>query len=116
MKQFFLKVSEVLKEVRLKWEDCVGVCSDRAATMLGKNVGFHAKVKSLNSGPITYTQCIIHQKALTTKKISAELCVVLLDAVKIINYIKSCTLNSRFFPIYVKKWIQSLDLFCSIQK
>ena len=45
----FLKVSEVLEEVRLKWEDCVGVCTDGAAAILGKNVGFHAKVKSLNT-------------------------------------------------------------------
>ena len=55
--------------------------------MLGKNVGFHAKVKSLNSGPITCTHCIIHREALAAKIISAELCVVLQDAVKVINYI-----------------------------
>ena len=84
--------------------------------MLGKNVGFHATVKSPNSGPITYTHCIIHQEALAAKKISAELCIVLQDAVKIINYIKSCALNSSLFPIYVKKWIQSLALFCFMQK
>ena len=45
--------------------------------MLGKNVGFHAKEKSLNSGPITCTHSIIHREALVAKKISAELCVVL---------------------------------------
>ena len=84
--------------------------------MSGKNVGFHAKVKSLNSGPITYTHCIIHREALAAKKISAELCVVLQDAVKIINYFKSRAFNSHLFPIHVKKWIQSLALFCSIQK
>ena len=61
--------------------------------MLGKNVGFHAKVKSLNSGPITFTHCIIHREALAAKKISAELCLVLRDAVKIINYIKSQALK-----------------------
>ena len=44
--------------------------------MLGKNVDFHAKVKSLNSGPITYTHCIIYRKALAAKKISTKLCVV----------------------------------------
>ena len=73
----FLKVSQVLEEVGLKWEDCVGVCTDGAAAMLGKNVGFHAKVKSLNSGLDTFTHCIIHREALAAKKISAELCVVL---------------------------------------
>ena len=31
----------------------VEVCTDKAEAMLGKNVGFHAKVKSLNTGPIT---------------------------------------------------------------
>ena len=56
----FLKVGEVLKEVGLKWEDCVGVSTDGAAAMLGKNLGFHAKVKLQNSGYITFTHCIIH--------------------------------------------------------
>ena len=92
-----LKVSGVLKEVGLKWEDCVEVCTDGAAAMLGKNVGFHAKVKSLNSGSITCTHCIIHQEALAAQKISAKLCLVLQDVVKIINYTESRALNSRLF-------------------
>ena len=54
----FLKVSELLEEVRLKWEDCVKVCTNGAAAILGKNVGFHAKVKSLNSKPIAFIHCI----------------------------------------------------------
>ena len=82
--------------------------------MLRKNVSFYAKVKSLNSGPITYTRCIIHREALAAKKIVAELCVVLQNAVKIINHIKILALNSRLFPIYVKKSILSYALFCSI--
>ena len=71
--------------------------------MLGKNVGFHAKVKSLNTGPITFTYSIIHREALASKKISAELCVVLQDAEKIINYIKSRALNSRLFSNLCKE-------------
>ena len=81
----------------------MGVCTDGAAAMLGKNVGFHAKVKSLNTGPITFTHCIIHREALASKKISAELCVVLQDAVKVINYIKSRALNSRLFSNLCKE-------------
>ena len=102
----FLKVSEVLEEVGLNWEDRVGVCSDGAAAVLGKNVGFHAKVKSLNTGSITFTHCIIHQEALASKKISAELLIILKAVLSI----------AVFFPIFVKKWIHSLALFCSIQK
>ena len=81
----------------------MGVCTDGAAAMLGKNVGFHAKVKSLNTEPITFTYSIIHREALASKKISAELCVVLQDAEKIINYIKSRALNSRLFSNLCKK-------------
>ena len=84
--------------------------------MLGKNVGFYAKMKLLNSELITFTHCSIHRKALAAKKISAELCVVLQDAIKIINYIKTVLSITVFFPIYIKKWIQSLALFCCIQK
>ena len=71
--------------------------------MLGKNVGFYTKVKSLNSGPITFTHCIIHREALAAKKISAELCIVLHDAVRIINYNTSCALDSPLFSNLCKQ-------------
>ena len=32
-KAVFLKISKVLEEVGLKWQDCVRVCTDRAAAM-----------------------------------------------------------------------------------
>ena len=99
----FLKASKVLEEIGLKWEDCVGVCADGAAAMLKKNIGFYAKVKSLNSGPTTFTHCIIHREALAAKKISSKLSVVLQDAVKIFNYIKSRALNSRLFSNLCKE-------------
>ena len=50
-------------------------------------------MKSLNSGVITFIQCVIKREALAAKKISAELSVVLQDAVKIINYINPILLK-----------------------
>ena len=72
----FFKVSKLLEEVELKSKDCVGVCSDGAAAILGKNVGFHAEMKSINGGPITFSQCIIHREALAAKETFANLSVV----------------------------------------
>jgi hypothetical protein len=93
----FQNIDEFFKEMGLKWEDCVGVCTDGAAAMTGINVGFYAKVKSVSKGPITFTHCMIHREVLAAKKISAELNAVLQDSVKIINYIKSRALNSCLF-------------------
>ncbi len=98
----FQKVDDCFKEVGLNWTDCVGVCTDGAAAMTGKNVGFHTKVKSVSNGGITFTHCMIHREVLATKKLSEELNAVLQDSVKIINYIKSRALNTRLFSNFCK--------------
>lgn len=66
--------------------------------MQGKNKGLKAKV--LRVAPhVKFTHCIIHREALATKTLQPELNNVLQAATKIVNFIKSCPLNSRLFSI-----------------
>lgn len=43
--------------------------------------------------------CVIHRQCVTSKKITKELRAVLDEAVKLVNLIKSRTMNSRLFSI-----------------
>ena len=93
----FIKVDAFFKRVGFSWDNCIGVCTDSAAAVTGKNIGFQSKVKSATNTSVTFTHCMIHREALVAKKMSTDLHEVLSVAIKIINYIKSNALNSRLF-------------------
>ena len=42
----FIKVDTFFKGVGFSWDNCIGVCTDGAAVMTGKNIGFQSKVIS----------------------------------------------------------------------
>ena len=93
----FQKVDTFFSNVGLQWKDCVAICTDEAAAMIGHTAGFQGRVKSASDAPITFTLCMIHREALVAKKLSPKLNKVVQDAVKIINFINSRALNSRLF-------------------
>lgn len=93
----FKKINEFFEVSGLEWKNCVGVCTDGAAAMTGRVKGLKALIQSVISTPVTFTHCMIHREALVSKNMSNDLNVVLLDAVAIINFIKSSSLNSRLF-------------------
>ena len=118
----FQKVDTFFTNVGLQWNDCVVICTDRAAAMTGHTAGFQGRVKSASDAPITFTHCMIHREALVAKKLSPELNKVVQDAVKIINFIKSCALNSRLFANLCDEmesdgcgWSQLLWFYCTVQ-
>ncbi|KRY26810.1 Zinc finger BED domain-containing protein 5 [Trichinella spiralis] len=85
-----------VKSKELDWRNCVGICTDGARAMCGKNSGVVTRV--LKQSPnATWTHCSIHREALVSKTISEDLKNVLNTAVKIINLIKSKPLESRLF-------------------
>ena len=96
--------SEIFKAVKdyivvkcgLDMKFCVGVCSDGAASMIGRHSGVTTKIKEL-APECKSTHCFLHRESLATKKMSAELNSVLTEVVTIVNYVKSCALNSRLF-------------------
>ena len=101
----FFKVDEFFPTAGLKWENCIGVCTDGAGAMMGKRAGFVAKVKELMPlwKALRFTHCLIHWEALAAKHRSVDLDTVLRDVVKIINYIKNNALNSRLFTNLCKE-------------
>uniref|UniRef100_A0A3B3SPJ2 Uncharacterized protein n=1 Tax=Paramormyrops kingsleyae TaxID=1676925 RepID=A0A3B3SPJ2_9TELE len=90
----FTKLDTKIKEMGLSWDNCVGVCTDGAGAMVGKNKGLKAKV--LEVAPhVKFTHCIIHHESLASKALDSELNSVLKCAIKIVNHIKSRPVNSR---------------------
>ena len=112
----FIKVDIFFKGVGFSWDNCIGVCTDGAAAMTGKNIEFQSKIKSATNTSIAFTHCMIHREALIAKKMSTDLHKVLSVAIKIINYIKSNALNSRLFCNLFKKWTQNARASCFILK
>ncbi|XP_028673527.1 protein FAM200A-like [Erpetoichthys calabaricus] len=66
--------------------------------MTGKNSGVVQRIKAVAPLAVSY-HCIIHREALAARHISEELHDVLLTAIKIVNYIKTRSLNTRLFEI-----------------
>jgi len=96
-KDIYCKVDEFLRSEGLEWKNCCGICTDGAKAMTGKNIGFKSYFQAAHYDHINFTHCLIHREALAAKKLAPELNDVLLDAVNIINFIKSRALNSRLF-------------------
>ena len=64
----FQKIENFFTEMGLQWEDCVGVCTDGAAAMTGRTIGFYGRVRYTTNLLITFTHCMIHRKVLVAKK------------------------------------------------
>lgn len=73
---------------RIPWQNCVGVCSDGAASVTGRHQGIIRQM--LDRAPeAEWTYCFLHCKSLAAKKMSPELHEVMDISVK--------TMNSRCF-------------------
>uniref|UniRef100_A0A3Q3KTM0 HAT C-terminal dimerisation domain-containing protein n=1 Tax=Mastacembelus armatus TaxID=205130 RepID=A0A3Q3KTM0_9TELE len=80
----------------LDWQNCVGVCSDGAASMTGRQRGVIRQI--LDRAPeAKWTHCFLHRESLTAKKMSPEFHEVMDVTVKTINFIKNNAVNSRCF-------------------
>ncbi|GBM45681.1 Zinc finger BED domain-containing protein 5 [Araneus ventricosus] len=74
------------------------MCTDGTKSMTGKMTGAIAKIKGKAKG-CSSVHCILHQHALTMKKMPPFKKEVLSKTVKIINFIKSRPKNNRLFTI-----------------
>jgi hypothetical protein len=84
----FVKLNNFFIANELSWNNCVGVCTDRAAAMTGKEKGLLAQIINLNNATdVICTHCILLREALTAKKIAPELYKVLQEAVTVVNFI-----------------------------
>jgi len=64
--------------------------------MSGKFTGLIAQIRKIIPS-VTWHHCCIHREAIVSKKIPIQLKIVLDEAVKIVNFIKAKSLNSRMF-------------------
>ncbi|CAL9694249.1 unnamed protein product [Knipowitschia caucasica] len=94
--EIFRVTSEYLEQGGLKWQNCVSVCTDGAAAMLGRTKGFVSRVKERNPAVIV-THCFLHREAPVAKTLPADLVPVLDDAVRMVNFVKSRPMKTRIF-------------------
>lgn len=96
------KIFEVLNNFfnsnKLSWSNCVAICTDGAAALTGEKKGLKGKIREI-APKIVFNHCMIHRETLVAKEMQEDLCQVLNEAVSVINFIKSRSLNSRLFTI-----------------
>lgn len=83
-------------ENNIKWENCVGVCTDGARAMSGQYGGLQALIKT-KAPNVKWTHCVIHREALAAKNVTPELNTVMDIIIKVVNYIKTRPVKARFF-------------------
>jgi hypothetical protein len=94
--EIFKKLNHFFVENGLNWKKCVGFCSDGARAMTGKHGGVASKIKLVTEN-CTFIHCSIHREALVVKRMPEQFKLVLQEAIKVVNFIKSRALQSRLF-------------------
>ncbi|XP_013793786.2 zinc finger BED domain-containing protein 5-like, partial [Limulus polyphemus] len=92
----FKTVDTYVKTKGLDWNKCVGICTDGAQAMCGKNSGLVTRILELNPNA-SWTHCNLHRAVLVSKCISDDFKSVLNTSIKIVNLIKSKPLQSCLF-------------------
>nr|XP_014354333.1 PREDICTED: zinc finger BED domain-containing protein 5-like [Latimeria chalumnae] len=85
-----------LKENGMDWAKCIGICTDSAHSMTGSVSGLVVRIRKV-APDVHWEHCTIHREALAAKKMPGNLKSVLDMAVKMVNFIKARSLNSRIF-------------------
>ena len=87
--EIFKVLNDITEERGLEWKNCVGVCTDGAACLTGRNSGLVTKIKDTAGNNLLSTHCYIHRQNQTSKNMAPEPNEILSQSVKIINYIKT---------------------------
>ena len=58
--EIFRLLNTYFSEKDINWANCIGVCSDGAASMTGYRSGVVAKIKEVAHKEMLFTHCIIH--------------------------------------------------------
>ncbi|CAM5120739.1 unnamed protein product [Eretmochelys imbricata] len=94
--EIFRVKTAYFEEGELHWKNCLSVCTDGTGSMTGKVKGFVSKVKEQNFG-VPVTHCFLHREDLMAKTLPKELSLLLDEAIKILNLIKSQSLKCCLF-------------------
>ncbi|XP_045397321.1 protein FAM200A [Lemur catta] len=90
----------IVGQYKLDWKNCKGISSDGAANMTGKHSRVIEKLLEATHNNALWNHCFIHREALVSKEVPPSLMDVLKNAVKIVNFIKGSSLNSRLLEIF----------------
>ena len=98
-------VSDAIDKSNLQWSQLVGVTTDGAPSMTGKESGFVTLLRKKamdNSGSdLIHYHCIIHQEALVARVLNMK--DVMKIVVKCVNFIKKTGLNHRQFKTFLEE-------------
>ena len=94
--EIFNAVDIYFRTKGLDWLKCIGICTDGARTMCGRNSSVVTKILERNPNA-SWTHCNLHRAALVSKHLSDNFKNVLNTSVKIVNFIKSKPLQTRLF-------------------
>ena len=103
------KIKTFFDSAKLSWKSVCGICTDGAPAMLGSNSGFQKKIKDL-APQAKGTHCVIHRYALASKTLPTSLQDVLNSVIKIVNCIKSGSLNTRLIKQLCKDMSSSHEV------
>ncbi len=74
-----------IRENGLAWDRCVGLCTDGAQAMTGRERGLAARVQQV-APFVKWTHCMVHREALAAKKMLVLFDSVLNQSVKMISH------------------------------
>jgi hypothetical protein len=97
--EVFTSMDKYFSDKGLNWKWVVGLCTDGAAAMTGKNSGVAARISKVSDPDMQVTHCMIHREMLASKQMVPELSDVLNECVKVVNFVKANALNSRIFKV-----------------
>lgn len=95
-KEIFDKLYTFIRAKGLEWGKCIGVCTDGARAMCGRNSGVVTKILKLSPNA-AWTHCSLHREALVSRTLDDDFKNVLTTTVKIVNFVKTKPLQSRLF-------------------
>nr|XP_045364688.1 protein FAM200B [Camelus bactrianus] len=90
----------IVGQYKLNWRNCKGITSDGTANVTGKQSRVIKKLLEVTNNSTVWNHCFIHREALASREIPQNLMEVLKNAVKVVNFIRGSSLNSRLLEIF----------------
>ena len=97
-KNFFCVTSDYFEKKGPEWKNCISICTDGAAAMVGRYKGFVSRIGE-KQRDIIVTHCFLHRETVVVKTLPADLASTLNTVVSIVNFVNEKPLKSRMFTI-----------------
>lgn len=97
--EIFKTISFHFQKINLQFSNCIGICTDGAAAMIGKFNGLVTRIQQIVHKNIISIHCFIHREQLAAKDMNENLFDVLNICIKILNFIRANAVNTRVFKV-----------------